>query len=292
MSAWRSRSWLPALLAGYLLFYGILYVETAYPAPSYTSHTASYSAELFRAQWFKPSFALAPLRWLAWGPSQSCLHPSIALLLAAVGLLSFGYLGALRAVQRQPEIWSLSRLLGLALLASLPLALLLPPTSGDYVAYLFMGRMLSVYHVSPWHHVLAEFPAEQCYLSPTAWGASLQCIYGPVWAAVAALTTGIADRLMPGSLTFGSLMLNVLLLRGANALALAGAAVAVWRINGRLWPRQQRLVTAAFLLNPLLVYEVIGALHNDIWGVVFLLWTCDLFLRDDGRYVIPLTLSF
>ena len=41
----------------------------------------------------------------------------------------------------------------------------------------------------------------------------------------------------------------------------------MWRINGRLWPTQQRLVTAAFLFNPLLIFESLGALHNDIWGV-------------------------
>jgi hypothetical protein len=299
MTAWRGRNWLLALMSGYLLFYAILFAETAYILPRLYAHGyADFPAERFRAEWLRVALQLRPLHWFACGPCQRCRHLGLTLLPAAVLLLALGYLGALRAVQRQPEAWSFRRLLGLAAFAALPLALLLPPTSGDYVAYLFTGRLLSVYHVSPWHHVLAEFPAEQRYLSPTAWGASLQCIYGPVWAAVVAVTTGIAHLALPGDLTFAGLMLNVLLLRGAHALALAAAGAAVWRINGRWWPHQQRLVTAAFLLNPLLVYEAMGALHNDIWGVAFLLWTCDLFLRDDPRaarvprFLVPLTLSF
>jgi hypothetical protein len=152
--------------------------------------------------------------------------------------------------------------------------------------------VLSIYHQNPWHHVLAEFPAEQTYLSPQAWGWGLQCIYGPVWAAVMALTTGLSHLALRGDMTFGSLMVNVILLRIANTAALAAAGIAVWRINARLWPRQQRLVTAAFLLNPLVVYEAIGALHNDIWGVALLLWCCDLVLREDRRFVVPLALSF
>jgi hypothetical protein len=61
--------------------------------------------------------------------------------------------------------------------------------------------------------------------------------------------------------------------------------------NGLLWPGQQRLVTAAFLLNPLLVYEGIAALHNDLWGMTLLLWACYYFVRADGHCVLPLGLS-
>jgi hypothetical protein len=295
----RFRGWLAALMGGYLLFYAILFAETSYILPRlYARGYADLPAERFRAEWLRVALQIAPLRWLACESCQRYGRLGLTILPAAVLLLALGYLGALRAVQRRPEEWSLRRLLGLAALAALPLAFLLPSTSGDYVAYIFTGRMLSVYHASPWRHVLAEFPAEQQYLSPTAWGASLQCIYGPVWAIVPAITTGVAHRLMPGDLTFTSLVLNVLLLRGANALALAAAGAAVWRINGRLWPRQQPLVTAAFMLNPLLVYEAIGALHNDIWGVVFMLWSCEQFLRDESRtapvppFLAPLALSF
>jgi hypothetical protein len=86
-------------------------------------------------------------------------------------------------------------------------------------------------------------------------------------------------------------LLNVLLLRALHLAMFFAAALAVWRINALLRPRQQRLVTAAFLLNPLLVFEGIAALHNDLWGVALLLWACYLFLRADTRFLVPFSLS-
>jgi hypothetical protein len=197
----------------------------------------------------------------------------------------------MRAVARRPERWPLRVLLGAAALAALPLLLMVPITSDDYLAYLFAGRALSVYHLSPWHHALAELPGEFRYLSPATWGPDLKCIYGPVWVAVMAVTTGLVHLFSPGAMTAESLFANIFLLRLANLLALGAAAAAVWQINGRLWPEQQRLATAAFVFNPLLIWESLGALHNDIWGVAFLLWALALFLRGKASFTLALALS-
>src|SRR5262249_21364737 len=158
----------------------------------------------------------------------------------SVFLLGAGYLGILRAVERDAPAWPLGRLVRRATLIGLPLLALLPPTSADYLAYFYTGRVLSVYHVSPWHHPLSAFPAESAYLSAWIWGPTLKCPYGPVWVAVTALTTGISSALLPGGMTPAAFMVNLLLLRAANAAAFIGAALAVWRIQGLLWPRQQR----------------------------------------------------
>ena len=40
-----------------------------------------------------------------------------------------------------------------------------------------------------------------------------------------------------------------------------------------------------------MIWESLGALHNDIWGVAFLLWAAYLFLKDDIKLVLPLALS-
>jgi hypothetical protein len=292
MAFWRSRGWFLCLVFGYLLFLGILVAENVFTLNLMRgAGNPGLAAEAFRAGWLEWCRAFPPARWFIEGPCQRTYYLSLAIFVPAALALGAGYLGALRAVQRAPELWTLPRLLGCAALAAVPLLFMVQVTSGDYVAYLLAGRIVSVYHLSPWHHPLAEFPAEFIYLAPSAWGPQLKCAYGPVWVAVMAVTTGISHLLSPGAMTLSGLMLNLLLLRLANAAALAAAALAIWKIQGMLWPRQQRLVTAAFLLNPLVVWESLGALHNDIWGVALLLWGCYLFLRDDLRFVVPLALS-
>jgi hypothetical protein len=292
MTTWHRRPWLVSLGLGYLLLYGVLIAETAYAVFNMqVDSDPKYAAGALRAGWLAWWLNNAPIRALAEAatPRESLI--SLALFIPAALLLAVGYFFALRAVQRDPEAWTLRRLLGISALAALPLLLLVPLTSNDYVTYLFAGRAVSVYHLSPWHHPLSAFPAEHGYISTAEWGPDLKCVYGPVWVAVMALVTGVSHLLAPGEITSWSLLLNLFLLRVANIAAFAAAALAVWRIHGLLWPRQQRLVTAAFLLNPLLVYEALGALHNDIWGVAFLLWACYLFLRDDARLLVPLALS-
>lgn len=283
----RAFGGIMALGLGYLLFLAVFLAEAAYTLPRKLNPDCLGMA----GHWFAASLALSPLRSFAEGPCQRFPQLGAGTLVAAVVLLGLGYLAVLRAVQRHPEGWTLPRLLAGAGLAALPLLLLLPPTSQDYLAYLFGGRVASVYHLNPWHHTLAEFPSEHNYLAPAIWGGDYRFIYGPVWALVMAAVTAIVQAVAPGRLTPESFLVGVGLLRVANIAALIAAGNAVWRINGRLWPGQQRLVTAAFLLNPLLVYEAVGALHNDIWGLMLLLWACDLFLRDDIRFVAPLALS-
>jgi hypothetical protein len=287
MKSWRSRGWLAALVLGYALLYIVHYAETAYSLPrSLNPDALGMVRELFLK-----SLAFAPLAWFAEGPCQRLPHLNVAVLMVAATLLVSGYLGALRSVARGPAEWSLPRILGWSALAALPLLTLLPPASIDYAAYILNGRVASVYHLNPWRDPIQQFPAEQSYVAPFIWGPGLCCIYGPVFVVVMTVLTFISHLLAPGNMAPGSFVLNMLLLRAVNIAFFVAAAVAVWRINGRLWPRQQRLVTTAFLFNPLLVYEGIASLHNDLWGMVFLLWACVLFLEDDTRFLVPLALS-
>jgi hypothetical protein len=280
------------LALGYFLFLGILIAENCYTLNAMRElGKPGLAAESFRAGWLAWCRAFPPTRWFIQGPCQHHPHLSLALFVPAAILLAAGYLGALRAVYCQPEAWTLRRLVRCAALVALPLCFMVPVTSSDWVAYVLAGRILSVYHQSPWHHPLVEFPRELVYLAASTWGPQLKCVYGPVWVAVMGLTTGVTHVLAPGDMTLGSLLINLMLVRLANVAALAAAAVAVWRIQEMLCPPQQRLVTAAFLLNPLVVWESLGAVHNEIWGVAFLLWACYLFLRQDGRAVVPLALS-
>jgi hypothetical protein len=285
----RTRSWgWPVTLAlGYVLFHALFLAEMACSLPRGQNPDCLGQ----HAVWFVRSLALAPIRAFCAGPCQRFPQLGTWLLACTSLLLGIGYLGALRAVQRQPERGSFARLLGWAGAAAIPLLLVLPHTSVDYLLYLFGGRVAAVYHQSPWGHALAEFPAEMSYLSPRIWGPDIQFIYGPASGLITALLAGTGQLVAPGKITPESFLVNVVLIRFANILAVVAAGRAVWRINGRLWPGQQRLVTAAFLLNPLLIYEAVGAMHNDIWGVMFLLWAFDLFLRDDARFAVPLTLS-
>lgn len=287
MKSWRGSGWLAALVVGYALLFVAHYAETAYSLPRYLN---ADSFRMVRAL-FLPTLGFAPCFWFADGVCQRFPHLSAGLLIVAGALLIAGYLGALRTVGRRPEEWPLRRILLWSALAAVPLLVMLPPTSLDYAAYILNGRVASVYHVSPWHHPLKEFPAEECYVAVSNWGPDLKCNYGPAFVVPMAVLTALSHWLAPGDMTPAGFVLNVLLLRAFNVAVFFAAALAIWRLNALRWPRQQRLVTAAFLLNPLLVFEGIGALHNDLWGVALLLWACYLFLRADTRFLVPLALS-
>src|SRR5205823_8689964 len=128
MRSWRSRIRPALLVGGYLLFYAVLFAETAFSLPLlHRTGLRLFEAEWFRARWFQVGMSCGPLRWLALDPCQRFPALSSALLAAAILLLALGYLAVLRDVRRRPKAWPLPRLLGLAARTALARLLLPPP---------------------------------------------------------------------------------------------------------------------------------------------------------------------
>src|SRR5712692_10160978 len=99
MRFWRLRAWQAALMLGYLLFYVVHLAECAYSLPRGLNPDCVGMVGRLVEQ----SLRFASIRWFVLGVCQR--YPSLNLLLfgPAVALLCLGYLGALRAVQREPE---------------------------------------------------------------------------------------------------------------------------------------------------------------------------------------------
>src|SRR5205085_12293138 len=74
------------LLLGYLLLYGVLFVEAAYVLPRLGPGAPGFDAEWFRAEWLRWSMGFAPLARFAFGPCWRLPYLSLAFFVPGVCL--------------------------------------------------------------------------------------------------------------------------------------------------------------------------------------------------------------
>src|SRR5437870_4066160 len=121
-----SRWWVVGLALGYLFFIPLLIAEKIFNIATLNSVKSSeLSVELFRDGWLEWYRALAPARWFMDGPCQRLPMLTVMIFLPAACLLIASYVGALRAIYREPGAWSLARLLRCAVLVAIPLLFVL-----------------------------------------------------------------------------------------------------------------------------------------------------------------------
>jgi len=192
-------------------------------------------------------------------------------------LLTLCYMGALRLVPGLPtSYWrtTIAVIVGGWLLASLALLGAYPGESLDIFDYLFRGRMLAEFGVSP----LAVAPSifrELPLYDRITWRGQVDT-YGPLWeyasGAVAWSVHQIAGRT-------DSLIAYILGYR-VLAVALAGVCGAlVAAIVGRDAPPLVPVALLAWLWNPLLLIATAVGAHNDILMMAALLAALLLFQR-------------
>jgi hypothetical protein len=85
--------------------------------------------------------------------------------------------------------------------------------------------------------------------------------YGPIWTLYEALVLRLTTDLAPA----------IFLLKALVVAASLGSAALIWRILGAIAPDARLLGTAAYLWNPLIIFEIAGDGHNDGLMVVCVL---------------------
>lgn len=199
-----------------------------------------------------------------------CVVVSIALL---NGIYLIGWRVVSRA--RKPVSWPV--LLGIPLAAALCLFFTYPLTAADLFDYLALGHLAAFHGVSPFAHVPADFATDP-FVAYAAWPYSPSA-YGPLWEIMAA---GLA-RLAAGDLWRGILLMKA---QALLSLALVSTLTA-WLI----WQRQRSARTVQqglFLLlwNPLLLLDIVGNAHHDLWMVLALLLA--VALAERRRFALAL----
>ncbi len=175
------------------------------------------------------------------------------------------------------------------------LAFMRPVFSGDLMEYLIRGRMLAVYHVSPYSFTPNDFP--QDLLRPYSVWTNNPDSYGPVSVYLQTLPAAFFRESVLGMIWSYKMMI----------LAFFGGAVFFfWKITRLLQEQSGRTrLWAFFAYNPLLILMAFIDGHNDMImmafsvaslyfllrkrnGVAFLFWTFGFLVK----YMIFLQLPF
>jgi len=188
----------------------------------------------------------------------------------SIALVNGIYLAGWRVVSRARTPVSWLVLLGIPLAVALCLFFTYPLTAADLFDYLALGHLTAFHGVNPFTHVPADFAADP-FVAYAAWP-YYPSAYGPLWEIMAA---GLA-RLAAGNLWRG-----ILLMKGQALLSLfLVSALTAWLVWQRR--RSSRAVQPALFLllwNPLLLLDIAGNAHHDLWMALALLLTVGLAER-------------
>ena len=204
--------------------------------------------------------------------ADSSTHPFW--MLASVAAISVVYLLILRWIRIRPPKAQprLGLLIGLALMAGVPLLLLPNLLSADVYSNIAFGRIPVVHGGNPFVDPPSSFSNDP-YYSLIGWK-GVASVYGPGWIYPAILLTTLVNSLRPNVITY-VLAYKVL----ALALHLVNGWL-IWIILRRWQPEGPTALpgrparafgTALYLLNPLALIEFAGNAHNDVLMITFIL---------------------
>ncbi len=178
------------------------------------------------------------------GGGRSLSNPTHVMLMAFA-------CGAYLSVITRPGGPPLSiRFVALAIAAQTAVALAVPPSATeDLWWYAIYGRILAVYHASPYTHVAASYPHDPLLpLVGHTWRHT-PSVYGPAFSALSGAVALLFGPSQPATRVF---------YQGLAATALVGACAFVWK-------RTRSAEAVAFLaLNPLTALYLVNGGRNDL----------------------------
>jgi dolichol-phosphate mannosyltransferase len=184
---------------------------------------------------------------------------------ALVAIACVAYLALI--TRRGPSRLSI-KLVGVAIGLQTLVALLRPPSATqDLWYYAIYGRILAIYHASPYTHVPAQYPHNP-FLSQVgrAWH-HVPSVYGPAFTWMSGLASFVLGR---------SFLETRLFYQGLAATALLAACVLVWRRT------RSADAIAFFALSPFTALYLVNGGRNDILVGVALLGAVVLAQRGHG----------
>lgn len=143
----------------------------------------------------------------------------------------------------------------------------LPFTCSDVFYYLGVGRLDSIYHQNPYYTTIKEYveQGDNChYLQIDTILAQGYCndwadstvVYGPVWTLICKLVA---------SVSFGNIDFGLFVFKLVNVLVHLCNCYLIWKISNK------KIFTLIYGLNPFILIEGIGCVHNDMFVVLFII---------------------
>jgi glycosyl transferase family 87 len=203
--------------------------------------------------------AEGPLRWIADLLQLQRLDDAGLMLvgLVAVVAAAVGFILILReAWHRRVSV----RMIVLLAIAFHVIVLTLPLLfSRDVYSYAYYGRIWNSYGGNPYVLTPSDFPRNAlAELIWPGWRAT-PSVYGPLFTWVSVITTGV----------FRSVTSQIRGFQILAAVASLGTMFVVWRLVKQVRPERAVFAVAVIGLNPIVVFQVVGAGHNDMLVAFF-----------------------
>jgi len=215
-------------------------------------YNADYTREFFqRAPWLLGLSDPAP-------PPDAAGEMALRLL---VGLLamSVGYVLAI-VVANRASTWLV---VGFAALFRVTLAVLPGLFSTDIFSYVMYGRIAAVEGENPYVSPPSAFPADSFLGWVFPFWRDQSSVYGPLWTDLSALWSHVSAEWSP----FDQVLIYRASLVAFEAIVLA----ALWWLLGRLARHERTRAWLIYAWNPLVLFDLVGASHNDAAMLALLL---------------------
>ncbi|MBV9133871.1 MAG: DoxX family membrane protein [Chloroflexi bacterium] len=184
---------------------------------------------------------------------------SVARLLLGLGLMALGYLVAIACAQ---EVVTWLAVI-FAVVFRCTLALLPGLFSTDVFSYVMYGRIAAVHGENPYVSPPSAFPDDPFLTWVFPFWRGQPSVYGPLWTDLSQTLSAITGSWS----AFGQVLAYRGMVIGFDAVAL----VALWALLGRLQPQDRPRLWLLYAWNPLVVFDLVGASHNDAVMLALLL---------------------
>ncbi len=209
---------------------------------------------------------------------EAAWHPF--LMLATLALIGGTYVWLLAQLRSGKIRLNLQGMIGLVLLAGVPLLLLPNLQSGDVYSYIAYGRIAALHGGNPFIQPPSVFGRiDPTFVGYVNWQ-NVASVYGPAWIYLSMVLTTIVEAINKHVITY---VLAYKLL--AMAMHIVNGWL-IWSILGQWRPQQQQWGTALYLLSPLPLVEFIGNGHNDVLMITFLLFALWFHRREQWPWAI------
>lgn len=155
------------------------------------------------------------------------------------------------------QVWKLLMLVSFVLYFSYP------AFSYDIYNYIFDTKIVTFYHDNPYTHRALDYPGNPM-LGFMHW-TQRTYPYGPFWL-LATVPLGLLDG-------FRLLLPTIMLFKAVALVSFLGTAFFIKKILDKISPQNALFGVVFFAFNPLVLYESLISSHNDIFMIVFSVWS-------------------
>ncbi|PIS42402.1 MAG: hypothetical protein COT24_03700 [Candidatus Kerfeldbacteria bacterium CG08_land_8_20_14_0_20_40_16] len=200
--------------------------------------------------------------------------------LVSLGLL-ISYFTAYQLIKKEKDQKIFRIIVLFALIFSVILILIPPIGSADVFNYIFRARIHTVYGENPYLVATGGFKSDLFYnFSPQEWN-YLPMQYGPLWTSISIGFSYLAQD---------SLFWNQLLYKLLALLINFGIIFFIWRILGIISPDYRIRGIFLYAWNPLILFEGINNVHNELLMIFFVVAAIYFFLKKKYLFCLLLLL--